>query len=68
MTDIESVYFCDLKQYTNGDVSHKDRIIYIICDSLLQGRPIFQWRRATPLAWAGLLVARGKIAIIGTPN
>jgi hypothetical protein len=68
MTDIESMYLCDLIQYTNGDVSCEDRIIYIICDTLLQGRPIFKWQRATLLAWAGLLAERGKIAIIGIPN
>ena len=66
MTDIEEVQFCDLIQQTNGDVSCKDLIIYIICDTLMYCRPFFQ--RATPLAWAGSLPARGKIMIIVIPN
>jgi hypothetical protein len=66
MTDIEEVYFCDLILYTNGDVSCKDHMIYIICDTLLHCRPIFQ--RATPLALAGSLAARGNIIIFGIPN
>jgi len=60
MTDIEEVYVYDLIQYINQDVSCKDHIIYIIFDTLLHWRPIFQWQRATPLAWAGSLAARGK--------
>jgi len=63
-----SVYSCDLIQYTNGDVSCKDHIIYTICDTLVHWREVFQWQRATQLAWAGSLAARGKITIIGIPN
>jgi hypothetical protein len=66
--EIEEVYSCDLIQYTNGDVSCKDRNIYIICDTLVHWRPVFQWQKATPLARAGSLAARGKITIIGILN